>query len=420
MATARSFQDMLNEYLPNRLLKEELIKRSFLLQNVEKDNNWKGGKLIVPFRGNQANSVKFGSLTAANDISEADYVRGSIDDYTEVWGSLIFNQTDLYQHQDARRPEDSFLRVLPDQIDEHMEYMKEVVSGQMLNDVSFASVASGGDTNAATGRFIVDRIEKFYLNQKVILDDDDSAVVEVYVIAIDQNESQVTLSLTRGGAAADLSAYTVAQNAKFYQDGVFDGTTTNNFISLRRAFLTAANGGDANIHGVSKLAFPHLQAINIDGSGVTATNILDRIFDGYRDVRRKAKGKADKVLMSYKNLGSVMKLIEVQKGGFKVTPTTEKASIYGFTEIEITSVTNEKLVFVGIQEMDDDVIMYVDMSGMTFRTNGMFRKRQAPDGKEYFEVRNTSGYQYIVDTCLYGELEIRYPGHNGILYGINY
>lgn len=416
MATARTFQDMLNEYLPNRLLKEELIKRSYLLKNVEKDNNWKGGTIPVPFRGNQANSVKFGSLTAAGDIAEADYVRGEITSYTEVWGSLIFNQTDLYQHQDARHNEDSFLKILPDQIDEHMDYMKEVVSGQLLNDVSFAAVTDA--TNAATGIMIVDRVEKFYLNQKVVLDDDNSVVKELYVIAINQNTSAVTFSDSRGGAAFDISAYTVAENAKYYQDGVFDGTTTNNFVSLRSSLLSAANGGGASLHGVSKLAYPHLQAINIPGSAITATNILDKLFDGYRDVRRKAKGKADKVLMSYKHFGSIMKLIEVQKGGYKVSEKSESASMYGWSEIEISSVTNERLTLVGIQEMDDDVMMFVDLSGMTFRTNGFFRKRQAPDGKEYFEVRATSGYQYIVDTCLYGELEVRYPGHNGIIYGI--
>ena len=37
MGTTRTFQDMLNEYLPNELLKEELIMRDYVLQNVQKD-----------------------------------------------------------------------------------------------------------------------------------------------------------------------------------------------------------------------------------------------------------------------------------------------------------------------------------------------------------------------------------------------
>lgn len=39
MATTRSFQDMLNEYLTYDLLREELVKRDYVLQKVEKDNS---------------------------------------------------------------------------------------------------------------------------------------------------------------------------------------------------------------------------------------------------------------------------------------------------------------------------------------------------------------------------------------------
>ena len=73
--TTRTFQSMLNEYLPNRLLKEELIKRDYILTNIEKDNNWYGGKLIVPFKSSGASSVRMGQLTAQNDIAEDLYVR---------------------------------------------------------------------------------------------------------------------------------------------------------------------------------------------------------------------------------------------------------------------------------------------------------------------------------------------------------
>ena len=51
MSTNRTFQDMLNEYIPNNLLKEELIKRDYILTRVEKDNKWKGGTIPVPFKG---------------------------------------------------------------------------------------------------------------------------------------------------------------------------------------------------------------------------------------------------------------------------------------------------------------------------------------------------------------------------------
>ena len=112
-----------------------------------------------------------------------------------------------------------------------------------------------------------------------------------------------------------------------------------------------------------------------------------------------------------------MKIIETQKGGFKVTPTSEKASEFGWTEIEITSVKG-RLKIVGIQEMDDDVIYFIDWTALKFYTNNFFRKRKAPDGKEYFEVRNNTGYQYIVDISLFGELVFNKVGQCGIIFNI--
>lgn len=415
MSTTRTFQDMLNEYLPNKLLKEELLKRDYILSNIEKDDKWKGGKLIVPFKGAGASSVKMGGLTGATDISEDKYVRGSIDDYKEMWGSMIFNHRDLLDHS-GKIVEDSFLKILPDTIEDFMEYIKMVASIQMGTGPHFAKVTDA--TNAATGVMVVDHIDRFVLNQKVTLDDNDSAAASYYVIAIDVNTDSVTLSATRGGAAANVSAYSVAQEAKFYTDGA----ETTSFTSIRSVLLSAANGGSATVHGVSKLAYPFLQAVNVSGASITASNILDKLFDAYTEVRKKAKGRADRFVMSYKHFGSVLKLIENKANGaanWQITVEDKKASLYGWDEITINSVKG-KLTIVGIQEWDDDVIAILDMKSMVFRSNGFFQKRKSPEGQEYFEVRNTTGYQYIVDVSLFGELEINKPGHNGIIYGISY
>jgi len=415
MGTTRTFQDMLNEYLPNKLLKEELIKRDYLLSNIEKDDKWKGGKLIVPFKAAGASSIKMGGLTAANDISEDLYVRGSIDDYKEMWGSMIFNHRDFMDHS-GRVVEDSFLKILPDAVEDFMDFAKMTASIQMGTGPHFALVTDA--TNAATGIMIVDRIDRFNLGQKVTLDDNNSAAASYYVTNINVNTSAVTLSATRGGAAADVSAYTVAQAAKFYTDGA----DTVAFNSIRDVLLSAANGGSANVHGQSKLAYPFLQAVNVAGASITATNILDKLFDAYTEVRKKAKGRADKFLMSYKNFGSVLKLIENKANGsanWQISVEDKKASLYGWDEITINSVKG-RLTVVGIQEWDDDVIAMLDMSSMVFRSNGFFKKRKSPEGLEYFEVRNTTGFQYILDVCLFGELEINKPGHNGIIYGISY
>jgi hypothetical protein len=263
MATTREFNDMLNEYLTNDLLMEELVKRDYFLQKIAKDEDWKGGDVIVPFRGAQASSVKFGSLTASNDIAQSKYVRGKIEDYREVWGSLIFNETDLQQH-DGKITESTFLKILPDEIDTFMDYFKEVTSFQLAAGPHFATVTDA--TDAATGIMIVDRIDRFVLRMKVTLDDSNSDPADYYVIGVNVNTNAVTLSATRDGSAADVSAYSVAQAAKFYYDGVWDGTNSISFVSIKNALLSATNGGGTTLHGQTKTAYPYLQAVNISGS----------------------------------------------------------------------------------------------------------------------------------------------------------
>lgn len=410
MATLRSFQSMLNEYLPNRLLKEELIKRDYILSNTEIDDNWKGGKLIVPFKASGASSVRMGKLTASTDIAQDQYVRGSIDDYVEAWGSMIFEHRDLMEH-DGKIPESTFLKILPDTIEDFMDYKKQVVSVQLGTGPFFAKATADGQ---AGGTIVVDRIERFVLRQKVTIVDDNTAATDYYVTAIDLNTNTITLSLTRGGAPTTLVAHLLAENPKFYTD---DADVVA-FQSIRDGLLSAANGGSATIHGQSKVAYPFLQAINIDGSAWTAATILDDLFDAYTEVRKKGRGMANEILMSYLIGGAVMKAIENNREGqYQVTVSDKKASLYGWDEILLTTVKGT-LKVVMIQEWDDDIVVFRDKRSMTFRSNGFFQKRKNPEGHEYFELRVEDGYQYIVDCCLFGELEISKPGNNGIVYGI--
>jgi hypothetical protein len=413
MATTRSFQAMLNEYLPNRLLKEDLVKRDWILNNVEKDDSWKGGTLIVPFKGIQASSVSFGSLTTAADIGEDGYVRGEISTQPEVWGSMTFNHRDIMEHD--RLSEQNLLKLLPDAVDDFSDYMKQCVSLNFLSGAAFAKFTADG---AADGTFTTDRPERFVLKQKVYVDDDDSAVAAAgYVQSINMDTGVISLDTTRaGGADLNIAAYTVAQNAKVYFDGTQPGVALG-FTSLRDSLLSAANGGSTDLYGETKTDYPYLQAINVDGSGVDSSNILQKIFDAYVTIKNRGKGEPNQILMSYRNLGYVMTVLESTKGLYHVDPKSTKVSPYGWTEIEIFGVKG-KLKVVGVQEMDDDVMFFLDLRALKIYSNGQFRKRVAPDGKEYFESRATTGYSYIVDICFFGDLVLLRPSYCGIMYDI--
>ena len=299
MATTRTFQDMLNEYLTYDLLKEEYTKRSWLMSELKAagqiDEGWKGGTLPVPFKGAQASSLKFGGLTAEGDIAEDKYVRGEVTDYREVWGTLLFNHRDLLEH-DGSVKEKTFLRLLPDVIEDYMEWMKENVNLNML--VGAAKDKAAADGTAAAGIQVV-RPDRFSINEKVIVDSDTQAAVTGYVRTIDINSGVIVIFDARtGGAVLDLSAYLVADNTVFY----VDGANTDSFTSLKESLLSAANGGSATLYGQTKTAYPYLQSIQVDGSAVTASNILEKLFDGYTRVKTLGKGMPSKLVMSFKNL----------------------------------------------------------------------------------------------------------------------
>lgn len=253
--------------MPNDLLKEELIKRNWLLQNVERDDTWLGGTLVVPFRGASPSSISFGSLTDSSDVAAGIYVRGSVSSYKEIWGTMQFYETDLMQH--GKLSEQNFLKQLPDTIDDFIEYTKEALSVSCLGAGYFASSKQGTNSDGsagtgsnsgdgqADGTISVDHPERFVIDQKLTVDDDDTAQGDYYVIGVNMSTSVITLSATRQGGAANLSSFSLAQNTRFYHPGVYvAGTLTNNFTSLRSSLLSSANGGSSTLYGQTKTAYP--------------------------------------------------------------------------------------------------------------------------------------------------------------------
>ncbi len=413
MALQRSFSSMLNEFVTGDILTESLVKRMWFLSRVEMKKNWKNGAYPVPFEGNPPTSMQFGGLTPVNDIAEADFVRGEVGSQVKATHSLIFNQEDLAEH-DGKIPESTFLDVMERQIGPGMNFFREQLSHQMIGGPHVCTVTAEG--SAASGIYTVDRIERLNLKQKMTLKDSNSAALTVYVTAIDLNNSTVTLSLSRGGAAADLSAYTIAQTAKLYHPG----GDVSTFTSMRSALLSYANSGAQTLHGQTKLSYPYLQCINKSGSDVTASNIVEKLFDFYVDVRRKARGEASELVMSLKHWGSCMKSQQIEKGAYKVVGEPKKSE-YGWWETTIaSSKTGESLKLVAVQEFDDDIIVAFDPGSVHVASNGGVQKIKTPEGKEFYVVRNSSGYQYVVDVIFRGEVVWTGPTRNGILHSISY
>lgn len=432
--TNLDFNYMLKRYMPYSMLFEEVTKRDYFLGKVPKDQNWKGGELEVPFMGAHASSISYGELTAEAEINEDKPVLGHVSGYKEIWGAMVFNDHDLARHDSL---EQSFLKILPDRLEAFIGRMKEAVSINLLNGthtVSFLIGGASGTTDGvlATGICQVDRPARLTIGQYLELGVVGVAPKQVaYVRKINISTKEVTFNINKDLTVItppDLSVATgvaLASGDKAFVKGAI--TTGKGFTSLKDQLLSAANGGSTTLFGIDKLDYPHLQAVNVDGSSITANNILDVLFTAFNTTRELGKGTPTDLIMSFKNLGSAMRELELGgssgsnktfgKGNFKAVDT--RINAFGWTEIDVTGVKGS-LTIVGVQEMDDDIIYMMDWRGVKLHSNGFFERRTAPDGKQFYETRSPNGYKYIIDNRFFGELVVCKPSHCGVIYGIAY
>lgn len=408
-----SFNDMLNEYLSYPLLKEKLEQMNYLWKAIEHDDGV-SGDIIVPFEAGKASSIKRGhGPTEVQHITKFKYTRGSIpfDSIPRVWGSMIFNYEDILNH-DGRVKAKSFLGTfLPEQIESFTTKFAEDLNQAALNTPQKDETADAGTVG---GVVEVKRIERYELGEHLNFEGGASG----WVREIDVNASTVTVyDAKEGGSPVDLTG--VAAGVKIFKDGA--ETAANQMLSLRDALLTETNGGTADLYGTPKLSSPYTQAINIDGSTMTADNVLEKIFDGVVEFRRKAKTAKTEIWMSYKHLGSVMKKLEQDKGPWKMEPGSMKVNQYGFTEINIFGPKTGALKVVAIQELDDDVIYGIDPKAMKLQSVKGIQKVKSPDGNFYTVSRSaTSGYDFICDLYYRGTLTVFAPHRCCVWYGINY
>lgn len=410
MATTRDFSAMINQYLPNKLLKEELAKRNWLYKTLEKDESWVGGTVIHPFKGATASSVKMGSLTAEGSIGKSKFVRGEVSTQPEIWGSLIFDSRDLMEH--GKLSEQNLVKLLPDELDDLMDYFKNVMSLQMLNGPKIDVATANGD---ASGNMTFARPERFVVGQKCVIDDDNSSTVDGFVNTVNLETGVVNFVDSRFGATpVDLSGYTTAQNACAYYDGA--ESAGNRFSSLKSMLLSSANGGASTIYGVTKTAYPYTQAINTSGSSVSASNILTKLYDFAILMKNRGAPGASQFVMSYKHWGSIMKILEQDKGPFRKA-SDAKSDQFSWSAVSIGG-PQGNIEVVGVQEIDNDYIVALDPAAAKIRSNGGIKKAVDPDGNVYHKIRNTTGYQYIVDICFYGDVILERPNRCGIMHSI--
>ena len=89
----------------------------------------------------------------------------------ELWGSILVREADLYRHGDM---EQSYLKIMPEKIEEFVKYMQSLVASGFLQGPRIAKATADGE---ADGEITVDKPHLFRKGMKVEIDDANSNAV---------------------------------------------------------------------------------------------------------------------------------------------------------------------------------------------------------------------------------------------------
>lgn len=409
--TAQVFNHMLKRFQPWQAM-EDYVKRSdFFLKKVEIKKDFVEDEMTIPFITAGHTNVRAGKLTPTNEVTRGDGAVGLLKDseLMELWGTIKVTSKDIRKHKSAEK---TFKAMFPSKVSGLMETMKEQVSIMFLQDGSICSVSAFA-TDGTDGAVIVDRPERLSVRQRLDLSDGPNTV-DAYIKEIDMETAKVTFVTAEGGSTAvDLSAtganLTVA-DTKIY---VYDHAN-NEHSTLKSMLLPASKGGDANLHGVSKLSSPILQAHYEDCSGFSATSILDDMFKVVRKVKQRGKVKKSSVAVPYFAFNDMVLKAQASK---RYSAGDVEAG-FGFDKVTLQGAGGSMEVY-GVFDLTDTGYI-IDWENLCLATQEMFSTNRDLGDEPWHAERTEDGMVYLLDIAFRGGLAIRKASGFGILDKLNY
>jgi hypothetical protein len=236
-----------------------------------------------------------------------------------------------------------------------------------------------------------------------------------YVKSIDPNTKEVRIVETmKGTDYIDLTAYKATEQAKVY----LPGALASGFTSLKKQLLPASLGGSDTFFGVDKADATILNANRYDGSSMTSTNFLDKLFEFYLDTLYVGKmGNANEALMNLKHLGKIIPKLE----GSRRFAVADKSAGYGFRKVTLIGPEGGEFTITGVRDMPTDLIYMLDWNTIKVFSDQFIERIKNPDGLEYYTERvagANGGYRHICDHRLYAEAAVLKPSANGVIYGV--
>jgi len=416
---------MLNEHLAFDLLEEEVKKQSYILDNCTIKKDWVGGTIPVPFKAGKGGTIIMGGLADTSEIAQTSYVRGTLTTQKEAYGSLIVHEKDLMLN--GKVSEQSFIRILPDQLEDLRDVYSQSVSTQLLNGGALTAVTVAGTSG---GVISVSHPERLTIGMRLSF----KGAVQTgvgYVKTININTGALLIVTTPGGSTGqDLSDDGAAGTGDIdAADGVYlSNCDAHNFTDVFTQLLpSGVLSGSANLYGKEKALYPFLQPIvyNGDTGGAVSDSAEDLLYHLFLTQGRAHKRGAmpKEWVLSYTNYLALKHYIETTGSSYRIIDTGKDTVNYaGTKKITIGGIDDETVIRV-VRDMPDNLALCWDVKDLEFHTppDGFFKVLESPDGNKYYTVRtagtsSNAGYSYISDIVLRGEFIHTKPWNTALIY----
>lgn len=441
----RSWQAAVNDKIDGPMILNKL-KRNLWIKKLMEEKGWigtgeldGGGSLprnskVIAFLGSETHATKIGAFQDPDKIQIADPIRGLVESFVDMTGSMRVRQNDIKAHQ-GKGLVTSLLGKFDKQTDHAMSGFNLAIEDGILNGSVISTVSS--IASCASGLLTLDSVEKIGIGMGVQLGGSDATSKggEFFVTAVNKNTGVCEFSATLGGGAANLTNYVASTAALTYvcvngSVSTSTGLVAYGFDSLQSILLSAANGGGSTYLGKTKTAYPFLQAMNKDGSEMTASDMLPRLFEYYhKDIALKTRHpegvKPSDVMLSPLNYAIALISLEQYKGAF-YRNTDAKANPYGWESITLGSKTSGgELRLNRVENLGNTIIPIVNMDTFALTSmNGIEfieDPNNAGNDKYWYVVRATTAaaYTWVLDFVLSAQFVCGNPESNAIIHSVS-
>jgi hypothetical protein len=373
-----------------------------VVRQTEEKTDWGYGQYQLPLETQEASRFEWGALPSATDIPVAAYSKPYIDKPKALLGSMIFDNADLERHQGDMKK--SFLSIMPAKGKQFAERMTEKINMSLLSDGSICSVTANG---TAGGLVTVGkaRVTLFTGGEKIQITNSTPATVTGYVRNIDVNAGTFSLyNAASGGAVVDCSTMTLALSAKIY----IVGATSERVTSLVDIIFSAANGGKDTLYNgnltksVSAVFQPYFADLS---SYTTGATLIPALYDALYECEEMGRGGIQRELVLPYN---VFKVIAKASETNRKYEMGKESVVYGSSAVQLTG-PHGQMILRAARGVPQDKAMFLDYSALAIVSRGDVIKNANVQGDEFFTLRNTTGYQFIMDKKAEFELAVLNP-----------